>query len=186
MNSGNLNRLQRGLSALSEKTGHAVAWLTLPMVLATGVVVVLRYAFDLGWIWMQESITWMHAAVFMLGAAYTLRSDEHVRVDIFYRQLTDRRRAVVDLAGSVCFLLPMAVFIGWTSWDYVAASWSIHEGSREAGGLPYPCVPLLKSLLPGTAALLVLQGLADIARNVLVLLGYPATAAVHDTPTEMV
>ena len=78
-------RVRRYLEAFSELTGTVIAWFTLTMVLGTFVIVVLRYAFDLGWIAMQESITWMHAAVFMLGAAYTLKRDEHVRVDIFYR-----------------------------------------------------------------------------------------------------
>ncbi|MCZ6584533.1 MAG: TRAP transporter small permease subunit, partial [Gammaproteobacteria bacterium] len=80
-------RLRQFLEDFSEFTGTVIAWLTIMMVLVTFVIVVLRYAFDLGWISMQESVTWMHAAVFMLGAAYTLKRDEHVRVDIFYRRM---------------------------------------------------------------------------------------------------
>jgi TRAP-type mannitol/chloroaromatic compound transport system permease small subunit len=184
VSSQKIDRLQQTLSALSEWSGRAVAWLTLPMVIGTSIVVVLRYAFDLGWIWMQESVTWMHAAVFMLGAAYTLRCDEHVRVDIIYRDLPVRRRAIVDLLGSLCFLIPMAIFIGWSSWDYVISSWSIREGSREAGGLPYPFVPLLKSIIPAAAGLLVLQGIADILRSALVLAGWTAAAPAPHPPAE--
>ncbi len=150
------------LERISELTGRAVAWLTLPMVAVTFIVVVLRYVFDLGWIWMQESVIWMHAAVFMLAAAYTLARDEHVRVDIFYRRLDARRRALVDIAGTVLLLLPMMVFLIVSSLDYVAVSWSIREGSREAGGLPYPFVPLLKSLIPLTAALVIVQALSRL------------------------
>jgi TRAP-type mannitol/chloroaromatic compound transport system permease small subunit len=98
----------------------------------------------------------MHAAVFMLGAAYTLRAEEHVRVDIFYRTMSERRRAWVDLLGVVIFLLPLCVFLAWKSVDFVAQSWSLREASRESGGLPYPFVPLLKSvllLMPITVAL---------------------------------
>jgi TRAP-type mannitol/chloroaromatic compound transport system permease small subunit len=161
----------KAINRLSELTGSLVAWLTLLMVLVTVLVVVLRYVFDMGFIWMQESITWMHAAVFMLGAAYTLRQDEHVRVDIFFREMPERRQALVGILGSVFFLLPVCAFIGYSSWDYTANSWAMAEGSREAGGLPYPFVPLLKSLIPLTAALLGLQALADLWRDILIAIG---------------
>ncbi len=164
-----MQRLKENLDRFSDLTGSAVAWLTVLMVLGTFVIVVLRYVFDLGWIAMQESIVWMHAAVFMLGASYTLKQNEHVRVDIFYRRMSADRRALVDVAGTVVFLLPLAVFIAVTSWDYVYTSWSIGEASREAGGLPFPFVPILKSLIPATALLLILQGIADLTGAVLVL-----------------
>ena len=163
-------RVREALERFSELTGSAVAWLTILMVLGTFVIVVLRYGFDLGWIAMQESITWMHAAVFMLGTAYTLKRDEHVRVDIFYRGMSVRYRAAVNLAGTAVFLLPMTVFLAISSWDYVWTSWVIREASREAGGLPYPFVPLLKSLIPATAALLSLQGVANLIGSVMVLI----------------
>jgi TRAP-type mannitol/chloroaromatic compound transport system permease small subunit len=166
-----MRSLVDAINRLSEGIGRAVAWLTLIMVLVTVVVVVLRYLFDVGWIWMQESITWMHAAVFMLGAAYTLRRDEHVRVDIFYRQMSARRRALVGIAGTVLFLLPVCVFIGMSSWDYVTSSWVINEASREAGGLPYPFVPILKSLILITAVLVGLQACADLLRDLLIATG---------------
>ena len=105
-------KLRNQLERFAELTGAAIAWLTVLMVLATFIVVVLRYAFDLGWIAMQESITWMHAAVFMLAAAYTLSHDEHVRVDIFYRDARPKRRALVDLLGVIFFLMPVCVIIG--------------------------------------------------------------------------
>jgi TRAP-type mannitol/chloroaromatic compound transport system permease small subunit len=133
------------------------------MVVVTFVIVVLRYVFDLGWIWMQESVVWLHATMFMLASAYTLNRDEHVRVDIFYRAMNERRQALVNLCGGLFLLLPVCVFLLIVSMDYVLVSWSIREGSREAGGLPYPFVPLLKSLIPLTAGLLCLQGVADSA-----------------------
>ena len=141
------------------------------MVLVTFVIVLLRYVFDLGWIWMQESVLWMHAAVFMLAAAYTLNRDEHVRVDIFYRGFDERRKALVDVLGTLLFLLPMTVFLIVTSFDYVMDSWSRHEGSREAGGLPFPAVPLLKSMIPLAAALLILQGIANLIAGCVTLFG---------------
>lgn len=148
------------IDRLSELTGRLTAWLTLAMVLVTCLVVVLRYVFDIGFIWLQESVTWMHAVVFMLGAAYTLEREDHVRVDVFYRRFGERGRAVVDLLGVVLFLLPLCGWIGWSSWDFVATSWRIGEASRESGGLPYPLVPLLKSVLVVMPAALALQGLS--------------------------
>lgn len=175
-------KLKEQLERFAELTGAIVAWLTIAMVVGTFVVVVLRYVFDLGWIAMQESITWMHAAVFMLGAAYTLRQDEHVRVDIFYRAMPGQRRALVDLVGTLVFLLPMAIFLAAASWDYVATSWAIHEASREAGGLPYPFVPILKSLIPATAALLIVQAIANLITYVLVLTGRIPSEPEHAVP----
>ncbi|HSG65057.1 MAG TPA: TRAP transporter small permease subunit [Gammaproteobacteria bacterium] len=175
-------KLKERLERFAELTGAVIAWLTVAMVLATFVVVVLRYAFDLGWIAMQESITWMHAAVFMLGAAYTLKQDEHVRVDIFYRRTTGSRRALVDLLGTLIFLLPMSIFLASSSWDYVATSWAIREASREAGGLPYPFVSILKSLIPATAVLLIVQAVANLITSVLVLMGRIPSEPEHTVP----
>ena len=94
---------------VSDVTGKVTAWLTLLMVVVTVIVVIMRYVFDAGLIWLQESVIWMHAAVFMVGAAYTLLEEEHVRVDIFYRKMNPRRRAIVDLVGAIVFLLPLCV-----------------------------------------------------------------------------
>lgn len=148
------------LDRTSVVVGRAASWLTLFMVIVTFVVVVMRYIFDAGLIWVQESVVWMHAAVFMLGAAYTLQGEGHVRVDVFYRKMSDRRRAWVDLVGVIIFLLPLCLFLAWNSFEFVTQSWSIREMSRESGGLPYPLVPMLKSivlLMPVTVAL---QGLS--------------------------
>jgi len=175
-------KLRNQLERFGELTGAAIAWLTILMVLATFTVVVLRYAFDLGWIAMQESITWMHAAVFMLGAAYTLKEDEHVRVDIFYRGMQGKRKALVDLIGTLVFLLPVSIFLAASSWDYVATSWAIKESSREAGGLPYPFVPLLKSLIPATATLLIIQAVANLITAVLVMTGRMPSEPQHNVP----
>ena len=138
--------------------GRVVAWLALAMVIVTGAVVLLRYVFDIGWIWLQEAVTWMHAAVFLLAAGYTLSHDEHVRVDIFYRRMTPRRQAIVDTAGVLLLLLPTCGWIVYAAWDYVAASWQVMESSQETGGMPG--LFLLKTLIVVTPVLLVLEGLA--------------------------
>ncbi|MBF0369652.1 MAG: TRAP transporter small permease subunit [Magnetococcales bacterium] len=144
------------------------------MVLVTFAVAMLRYLFDLGWIAMQESVTYMHAAVFMLGASYTLKHDGHVRVDIFYRPMSERAKAWINLFGGLFFLLPVAIFLFSISWEYVAASWSVWEGSREAGGLDG--VWLLKSIILAMPLLIALQGLSLMFRNVLLLLYHEEVA----------
>ena len=95
------------LDRISSATGRAVSWLTLLMVVGTFVIVLLRYALDSGVVWLQEAVTWMHAMVFMLGAAYTLQRDEHVRVDIFYREMNRQKQALVNLFGIVLFVVPV-------------------------------------------------------------------------------
>lgn len=151
-----------------EWSGRALAWLTLAMVLVTFAIVVLRW-FGIGWIAMQESVTWMHGIVFMLGSAYALKHDAHVRVDVFYRDFSARTRAWIDLSGTVVLLAPLCAFILWSSWGYVGDSWAIKESSREAGGLPG--LYLLKTVIPLAAALLLVQGAAAVARCVRTLRG---------------
>ena len=149
---------------LSERTGQWAAWLAVLMVLATFVVVVLRYFFSIGYIWLQEVSVYLHALVFLLGAAYTLARDEHVRVDIFYRRMSEPWRRRVDLFGTALFLLPTVAVIAWTTWDYVLRAWVDRESSPQTGGLPYPFVPLLKSAVLVAMLLLTIQALAWLLR----------------------
>jgi len=143
--------------------------LTLAMVLVSCTVVLMRYLFDTGWIWLQESVTWMHAMVFLIGAAYTLEREDHVRVDILYQRMGPRGQAWVNVLGVVVLLLPTCGLILWSSADYVSASWRVREVSQEAGGLP--ALYLLKSIIPVSALLLSLQGISLLLRNLLVLGG---------------
>jgi len=143
-------------------SGRTVSWLTLLMVIVTFIVVVLRYVFDIGWIALQESITYMHAMVFLIGSSWAMQQEAHVRVDIFYSRFSSKTKAWIDLFGSLLMLLPVMVFVAWISWEYVSESWSVLEGSREAGGLPG--VFLLKSLIPVLAVMLILQALVQIVR----------------------
>ena len=159
------------LDRVSRVAGRVVSWLTLAMVLVTFVIVILRYVFDAGLIWLQESVIWMHGAVFMLGAAYTLLDDEHVRVDIFYRNMSAVRRAWVDAIGVILFLLPFCAYLAWSSFDFAAASWSIRETSREPGGLGFPMIPILKTIIIVMAIGVALQGLSLLFRSVATIRG---------------
>ena len=116
---------------------------------------------------MQESVMYLHACVFLLGSAHALRMNEHVRVDIFYRGFSHKRKALVDVFGSLFLLLPVNVFILVVSWDYVMMSWRLLESSQEAGGLPL--VFILKTLILLFAFSMSLQGLAELFKNALKL-----------------
>lgn len=162
-------RLLKLIDAFTRYSGRALAWLGLAMALTTTVVVIMRYGFNTGSIPLQESITYMHACLFMLGGAYALQSGAHVRVDIFYRNFSPRAKAWVNALGGVVFLLPLCLFIFGASWNFVSEAWAIREISSEAGGLH--AVFLLKSLIPLMALNLLLQGLAETLRAILKLTG---------------
>ncbi len=157
------------INAVNEWIGKTISWLTLAMVITTFIIVVLRYAFDLGWIALQESVSYMHAIIFMLGAAYTLKHNAHVRVDILYQRYSIKTQAWIDCIGTLLLLMPFTGFIIWSSWEYVADSWAIKEGSRNSGGLPG--VYLLKTSIILMAGLLILQSLSLFLQNLLIALG---------------
>jgi TRAP-type mannitol/chloroaromatic compound transport system permease small subunit len=166
------------LDAVAEGLGRFAALFAGLMVLVTCYIVLTRYAFNFGSVAVQETVTYMNAILFTLGAAYTLKHDGHVRVDIFYGPASARTKAWINLLGSVLLLLPVAVFILWACWNYVVAAWAVLEKSPDTGGLPF--VYLLKSLMPAMAVLLVLQAVAEALRNALRLLD-PAAAATAGT-----
>ena len=155
------------LDNINEITGRFIAWFTLMIVAITFLVVILRYGFDIGSIALQESVSYFHTFVFMLGAAYTLKHDGHVRVDIFYRKMTKTKKAWVDLLGTLFLLFPVCLFILISSWDYVFTSWTQLEQSGEAGGLAY--VYILKTALLIMPVLLMLQGAVLAMKNFLTL-----------------
>lgn len=161
--------LQQRLENIIEHVGRAIAWLTLAMVVVMFVVVFLRFVIDVGWIWLQESVNYMHAFVFMLGAAYTMKHDGHVRVDIFYRNMTPRGQALVDLLGTLFLLMPLSVFVFYVSWGEVIKSWQALEPSQQAGGLDFAYV--LKTSMIIMPVLLFIQGVAITLQKLLILRG---------------
>jgi len=157
------------INALNEWVGKTISWLTLVMVATTFIIVILRYVFDLGWVALQESVSYMHAIIFMLGSAYTLKHNAHVRVDIFYQRCSIKTQAWIDCLGTLFLLIPVTSFIIWSSWEYVADSWKIQEGSRNSGGLPG--VYLLKTSIILMAGLLILQSISLFLQNLLIAMG---------------
>jgi TRAP-type mannitol/chloroaromatic compound transport system permease small subunit len=162
-----LSKIAQWINQLNYRMGQMISWLTLILVALVNIVVLSRYLLGIGSIAVQESVTYVHAVIFMLGLAFTLQRGGHVRVDIFYRDFSARRKAIVDLIGTVIFLLPFCGLILFGSWDYVMASWSIKESSSETGGIA--AVYLLKTLMLFMPITLALQGLAQIIDSVLVL-----------------
>ncbi|MGC2219502.1 MAG: TRAP transporter small permease subunit [Pseudolabrys sp.] len=152
------DRIDRLTSAL----GRAAAWLALVVVLLQFALVVARYLFGLGSVWLTETVIYAHAALFMLAAAWTLQVGGHVRVDIFYADASAHTKALIDLVGALFLLLPFMVVLVWLSIPYAARSWSILEHSQEASGLPV--VFVLKTLIPLFALLMALQGIAQAIR----------------------
>ena len=162
--------LVRAIDALNDWIGRTAAWLTLGCVLTCFAVVVLRYAFGIGFPWLQELYVWQHAAGFMAGAGYTMLQRGHVNVDVLYGRMNPRSRAWIDIVGTLVFLFPWLAIVAITSAPFVLSSWSIREASSTAGGLP--AVYLLKSLVWVFCAVLFVQGLALIARRALFLTGH--------------
>ncbi|MEO1251269.1 MAG: TRAP transporter small permease subunit [Pseudomonadota bacterium] len=157
---GGVSRLTTMLAVVFDifvrMTGRAVMWLLLLMALVQFAVVLLRYVFGINYIFMQESITYMHGAVFLLAAGYALLTNDHVRVDIFYRDASEKHKALIDLLGAYLFLFPVCLLILWTASPYVARSWLVLEGSPDASGIQG--VFILKSLVPAFAVLLAMAG----------------------------
>ena len=155
------------INLINRVIGETVSWLTLLMVLVTVLVVVLRYGFNIGFIWMQESVRFMYSAVFLLCAGYTLFKDKHVRVDVLYLGLSERKKALVDLIGSIFLLLPVCFVIFYYSWSYVLNSWEQLEGSIEERGLHL--VFLMKTFIWLFAILVSMQSLATIINSLIIL-----------------
>ena len=147
--------IAKAIDRASDVLGKSLSWLTAAMVLATVVVVVLRYGFGIGAIALQESVIYMNALVFLGGAAWTLKENRHVRVDIVYSKLSPRRQQLVNLFGHLALLAPMCVVILVWSFDWALASWRIREGSPEVGGIP--AIYLLKTMILLMPVLLLLQ-----------------------------
>ena len=177
-----LRTFVESVDAINDWIGRTVAWLTLGCVLTCFTVVVLRYAFNLGYPWMQELYVWQHAAVFMAGAGYTMLHRGHVNVDLLYGRLGARGRAWIDILGTLLFLFPWLAVIASASAPFVLSSWAIREPSSTADGMP--AVYLLKSLLWVFCAVLFVQGLALIARRTLLLAGHPMRDHDEDPVTD--
>lgn len=169
--------LYSALNRFTEKLGITTQYLGLFLVINTALVVTLRYVFNWSPIALQEAMTYLHATLFMVGAAYTLKHDGHVRVDVFYQHYTEKKKALINLLGTLFLLFPTCLFILIICLPYVESSWAIGERSIEGNGLPW--VYLLKTLLLIQPVLLMVQGTAEAIKNVLILQGHNLNNEEH-------
>ncbi len=171
-----LQYIYKGIDRFSERTGRLASWLVVLMAVVIGYDVAMRYLFQNGSVALQEIEWHLFALIFLLGAAYTLRHDDHVRVDLIYRSryMTTRRRALIDMLGCLFFLIPFCLLVINASLPFVENSWSMSETSPDPGGLPVRW--LLKAAIPVGFGLLMLQGLSMMIRCGLVLSNSEASA----------
>lgn len=164
-------KIEKVISQLIAGVGKAFAWLSLATLLLSCCIVLFRYLFDFGSIALQELVIYLHAATFLFCMAYTLQQDRHIRVDIFYRNVSPEIKAIINIAGTLCMLWPLLILISWQSYGYIAIAWQIKEGSADAGGLPY--VYILKSMIFIMVFLLLLQSVADLINNLKIFFKRP-------------
>ena len=162
-----MQKTSNNLDAFSELTGKICSWFVAVMVMVTCIVVIMRYGLDMGSVLLQDVVLYLHGGLFLLGSAFALKRGAHVRVDIFYRDFSNVRKAWIDLLGNIIFLQPVCWIILFYSWGYVEFSWSIMEVSPEPDGLPF--VYLQKSLLIALAVLLGLQSLSEIFKSLVTI-----------------
>jgi TRAP-type mannitol/chloroaromatic compound transport system permease small subunit len=172
-----MTKIIDSLDQLSEWLGRILSVACLAIMAITVLVVLIRYGFQSGHInlggirisaiALQESVMYLHAILFMLASAYTLKHNAHVRVDVLYRLFSTRQKALVDLLGTLLLLFPVCGFILYSSLDFVDFAWRMQERSGEAEGLAY--VYLLKTLIPVMAVVLILQGIAEALRCIMIL-----------------
>ena len=158
-----MNKLSRIIDSSNEKIGVITSYLIIPLILITFFVAFMRYILDFGSIALQEIIIYLHALIFMLGAAYTLKNNMHVRIDIFYSKFSKNKKNKVNFYGTLFFLIPTCVLIFFTSYNYVLSSILLLESSKEAGGLSI--IYILKSYIILLSFSLLLQSFSELIKN---------------------
>ena len=167
------------ISKFIDGLGRVTRYLGLILVINTALVVALRYIFNWSPIALQETMTYLHTSLFMVGAAYTLKHNGHVRVDVFYQHMSVAKKQWVNIFGTLFLLFPTCAFVFISCLPYVASSWAINEHSIESSGLPW--LFLLKSLLLVQPVLLMIQGVAEILKSTLILQGHEAFLETEHT-----
>jgi len=163
-----LSWISRAIDRINTLVGYLCGLFAFTMVLVVFTVVVMRYGFSIGFIWMQEAYVWLHSFIFMLGSGFTYFMNEHVRIDIFYRDASEKYKAIVDLIGNIFLLAPFLYIIWKYSYSFVYRSFLMNEVSREAGGMP--ALFVLKSAILWFCLVLFLQLISNVSKSIQVLL----------------
>src|ERR671919_1691639 len=156
-------RAVRTIDRFAELCGVAIAWLMVPLLVAVVYEVVARYAFNAPTLWSFDVTYMLYGAMFMLGAAYALRVGAHIRTDFFWERWSLRTRGAIDSVAYVAFFFPGIALFLWVGWDEAWYAYGIGETSEQTpwGPLLWP----LKACVPLAAALLLLQGLSELAKS---------------------
>ena len=162
-----MNNFESLVDQIIDMVSMFLIYILLLMIGLIILTIFLRYFFSVGSIAIQELIMYFHASIFMLGISYTYKENSHVKIDIFYNKLSKKNKIILSLIGDVLLIIPVAIFIILISFDMVSSSWNILEGSSEAGGLNL--VFILKSLIPLSGFLILLQALSVLFKNLKVL-----------------
>jgi TRAP-type mannitol/chloroaromatic compound transport system permease small subunit len=176
-----LLRFSQLIDGMNEQISRLANWMIIVACLVSAGNAMIRYAFDMssnGWL---EAQWYMFAIAVMFGAAFTLKRNEHVRVDLLYMLMSDRAKLWLDVVGGILFLLPMCILLGWLSWPFFMQSYAVLEDSSNAGGLiRWP----IKLVMPLGFGLLALQGMAEIIRAAGALRGYVQVEARYERPLQ--
>lgn len=167
-----MNRTIRIIDNINERLGVVAAWLTTGLVLLMCYDVFMRYTFDSSKAWILELEWHFFALIFLLGASYALKEDKHVRVDVFYAEFSAKKKAWINLIGTICFLIPWCGVIIWKSGIYAGSSFSILEGSPQPGGLPARY--LIKGTITFAFIMLMFQAISQVMKSIITIKSHKA------------
>lgn len=178
---GALLKLSQAIDWVNDRLGVAASWMVLAACLISAANAMSRYAFDLSSNAWLEIQWYLFAAIVMLGASYTLRMNEHVRVDILYTHLSERGKEWLDMIGTAVFLVPSMLVIAWYSIPFFMLSWHTQEISGNAGGLiRWP----VKALVPLGFLLVALQGVSEVIKRAAALAGWTRFETHYERPVQ--
>lgn len=155
------------IDRFTESVGKAASWFGVLMVIIISIDVIIRYLFKFTFIWITELEIYLFGFMFLFGSGYALKNEKHVRVDVFYSKLSEKKKAFIDLLGGLLYLVPWSYLVISGSWKYAYNSFKIGEGSAQPGGLP--ALYILKFAIAFGFILLLLQGIAEILKSIVVL-----------------
>ena len=163
-----LTQLARGIDTINEWAGRIIAWLTSILVIFMCYDVLMRYFFNQTSIWITELEWHLFALIFLIGAAYTLKHDAHVRVDVFYTKFNPTKKAIINILGTIFFLIPFCLIIIKSSFSYAEMSFNIGERSPDPGGLPARYI--IKGSITFGFGLLLIQAIGEVIKSSLILI----------------
>ncbi|MED5502758.1 MAG: TRAP transporter small permease subunit [Pseudomonadota bacterium] len=159
-----MKQFQILIDKVIDNIAKILTYLLVSMIILVFITVIIRYMLNISYVALQELVMYFHALIFMFGVSYALKEKSHVKIDIIYNSLSKKNQYFISMLGTIIFIIPTSLFITYSSIDMVTQSWSLLEGSSEAGGLDL--VFILKSVIPITGVLIFLQALSDIIKYV--------------------